>query len=186
MRYAQIDSTGRIICVGEAPDSASLEHFEHVVPEIAADVFADTHYVEEGVCTPFPTKPSLHHTWDWTSKTWIPDLDAARDAQTQAWNIWRDTQFRAGHNGYHCDDTFISELQLVLKGYERGHLAPDQLTAIRKMDNTVVQLTAAQVEALLLEVGLYRQSIYPQSWAGKDALKTLTTLEDILAGGPPT
>ena len=145
-------------------------------------------YVQNGELTPFPEKPSPHHEWDWPTKSWLPNLDAARESQRQAWNAWRDRELVAGypHNGhvFHSDDTFIGELQLLLKGYERGHLTGT--SAIRTRDNGTLQMTHAEIEGLLLLIGLHRQAIYAQSWAGKDALAGLTTLEDIVAGGPPS
>ncbi len=134
-----------------------------------------------------PAKPP-NHEWDWTTKSWLPNLDAARESQRQAWNAWRDRELVAGypHNGhvFHSDDRFMAELQLILKGYERGHLTGT--SAIRTRDNGTLQMTHAEIEGLLLMIGLHRQVIYQQSWVGKDALAGLTTLEDIVAGGPPS
>lgn len=134
-----------------------------------------------------PARPP-HHEWDWPTKSWLPNLDAARESQRQAWNAWRDRELIAGyaHNGhvFHSDDRFMAELQLILKGYERGHLTGT--SAIRTRDNGTLQMTHAEIEGLLLLIGLHRQAIYAQSWVGKDALASLTTLEDIMAGGPPS
>ena len=145
-------------------------------------------YVQNGELVPFPSKPSPHHEWDWTTKSWLPNLDAAREAQRQAWNAWRDRELIAGyaHNGhvFHSDDRFMAELQLILKGYERGHLTGT--SAIRTRDNGTLQMTHAEIEGLLLMIGLHRQAIYQQSWVGKDALAGLNTLEDIVVGGPPS
>ena len=132
-------------------------------------------------------RPTGWHEWDVASESWLPNLDAARESQRQAWNAWRDRELIAGytHNGhvFHSDDRFMAELQLILKGCERGYLTGT--SAIRTRDNGVLQMTHAEVESLLLLIGLHRQVIYAQSWAGKDALAGLTTLEDIMAGGPP-
>lgn len=134
-----------------------------------------------------PARPP-HHEWDWPTKSWLPNLDAAREVQRQAWNAWRDSELVSGyaHNGhvFHSDDRFMAELQLILKGYERGHITGT--SAIRTRDNSTLQMTHAEIEGLLLLIGLHRQAIYAQSWVGKDALASLTTLEDIVAGGPPS
>ena len=146
------------------------------------------HYVQNGELVPFPEKPSPHHDWDWPTKSWLPNLDAARESQRQAWNAWRDRELIAGytHNGhvFHSDDRFMAELQFILKGYEREYLTGT--SAIRTRDNGTLQMTPAEIENLLLLIGLHRQAIYAQSWAGKDALAGLTTLEGIMAGGPPS
>lgn len=135
-----------------------------------------------------PLQPSPFHRWDWVVRAFVPNLDAARESQRQAWNAWRDRELIAGYayNGhvFHSDDRFMAELQLILKGYERGHLTGT--SAIRTLDNGTLQMTHAEIEGLLLLIGLHRQAIYQQSWVGKDALAGLTTLEDIVAGGPPS
>ena len=132
-----------------------------------------------------PPKPE-HHEWDWVTKSWLPNLDAARESQRQAWNAWRDRELVAGyaHNGhvFHSDDRFMAELQFILKGYERGYLTGT--SAIRTRNNGTLQMTHAEIEGLLFMIGLYRQAVYSPSWVGKDALAGLTTLEDIMAGGP--
>ncbi len=188
MRYAQYDEFGRIACVGSAPDGSDISNLGRVMLDPPSDIDFNENYIFEGALKSRPSKPSAHHEWDSTTKAWLPNFDAARESQRQAWNLWRDRELIAGytHNGYifHSDDTFIGELQPLLKGYERGHLTGT--SAIRTRDNAVLQMTHAEIESLLLLIGLRRQAIYAQSWAGKDALADLTTLEDIMAGGPPT
>ena len=181
-------SDGKIARVITAlPDEASIDaQVSDGESWIHSDVYGD--YVQDGVVLRKPAQPSPHHEWDWTTKSWLPNLDVARESQRQAWNAWRDRELVVGypHNGhiFHSDDRFMAELQLLLKGYERGHLTGT--SAIRTRDNAVLQMSAAEIESLLLLIGLHRQVIYQQSWVGKDALAGLTTLEDIVAGGPPT
>lgn len=166
-------------------ENLSLGANEDAIESDDMDGFIDVNTHE---LVPFPAKPSPYHEWDWTTKSWLPNLDAARESQRQAWNAWRDRELVAGYanNGhvFHSDDRFMAELQLILKGYERGHLIGP--SAIRTRDNGTLQMTHAEIEGLLLMIGLHRQAIYQQSWVGKDALAGLTTLEDIVAGGPPS
>lgn len=187
MKYLQYEGTGKILCVGVAPDGSSLNHITNVLidpPEV--DLSDD--FVQDGAIVRRPAKPSPNHEWDWPTKSWLPNLDAARESQRQAWNTWRDSELVSGyaHNGhvFHSDDRFMAELQLILKGYERGHLTGT--SAIRTRGNCTLQMTHAEIDDLLLLIGLHRQAVYAQSWAGKDALASLTTLEDIMAGGPPS
>ena len=181
--------TGEVIKKKTSPETSKLNLVlapgEDAIEADLSGVYVDITTVRP---VPFPAKPSPHHDWDWATKSWLPNLDAARESQRQAWNAWRDRELVAGysHNGhvFHSDDTFIGELQLILEGYERGYLTGT--SAIRTRGNAVLQMTHAEIESLLLLIGLHRQVIYAQSWAGKDALADLTTLEDIMAGGPPS
>ena len=187
--YIQHNNFGQIICMGSAPDGADVSHLGTCVTQDAPfDVDLSEDYIQDGEIVRRPLSPSPHHEWDWPTKSWIPNLDAAREAQRQAWNAWRDRELIAGypHNGhvFHSDDRFMAELQFILKGYERGHLTGT--SPIRTRDNSTLQMTHAEIESLLLLIGLHRQAIYAQSWVGKDALASLTTLEDIMAGGPPS
>lgn len=171
--------------VSEDQDYMEWEHgFIATLPDYS---WVEVNGEGDRVLNTAPTKPP-HHDWDWPTKSWLPNLDAARESQRQAWNAWRDRELIAGyaHNGhvFHSDDTFIGELQLLLKGYEREYIT--STSAIRTRGNAVLQMTNAEIETLLLLIGLHRQVIYAQSWAGKDALADLTTLEDIMAGGPPS
>lgn len=179
--------TGQIIKRIQTP-AVSVEDLGLLPTEGAIECVRTDGLVQDGVFVEFPEKPSPYHDWDWTTKSWLPNLDAARESQRQAWNAWRDRELVAGypHNGhvFHSDNTFIGELQLLLKGYERGQLTGP--SAIRTRDNGTLQMTHAEIEGLLLMIGLHRQAIYQQSWVGKDALAGLNTLEDIVAGGPPS
>ena len=188
MNYLQYNSEGRILCVGSAPPGSDLSILGLVITQDEPFIFDFSEdYIQDGEIVHRPLSPSPHHDWDWTTKSWLPNLDAARESQRQAWNAWRDRELVAGypHNGhvFHSDDRFMAELQLLLKGYERGHLTGT--SAIRTRDNAVLQMTHAEIEGLLLLIGLHRQAIYAQSWTGKDALASLSTLEAIVAGGPP-
>ena len=139
------------------PDEAFIAVRDPVIARLP-----DYSYIHNGEWVHAAPAPSPHHEWDWPTKSWLPNLDAAREAQRQAWNAWRDRELIAGytHNGrvFHSDDTFIGELQLLLKGYERGVLTGT--SAIRTRDNGTLQMTHAEVESLLLLIGLHRQVIY--------------------------
>ena len=168
---------GPLSSIAEVPEALQGTPHDYILENV---------YRKEGEIKVRPPKLDWHD-WDLTSESWTPNLDAARETQRQAWNAWRDRELIAGYthigNVFHSDDRFMAELQLILKGYERGYLTGT--SAIRTRDNGTLQMTHAEIEGLLLLIGLHRQTIYTQSWAGKDALAALTTLGDIMAGGPP-
>ena len=195
--YVNYTEDGRIVgcvkCESDVPTVKSegilsMEVNEEAHDEVVAQLGTDAFYVQNEELIPSPAKPSPHHEWDWPTKSWLPNLDAAREAKRQAWNAWRDRDLIAGytHNGhvFHSDDRFMAELQLILKGYEREYLTGT--SAIRTRDNGTLQMMHIEIEELLLLIGIHRQAIYAQSWAGKDLLEGLTTLESIMAGGPPS
>ena len=181
------DGAGQIVKTVQAPD-AHVDFYGQDAIVTQQEITDTTHYVEDGELVPFPEKPSPHHEWDWPTKSWLPNLDAARESQRQNWNSWRDQELAAGyqHSGhtFHSDETFMSELHMLIKGYEQGYFTGT--SEIRTKGNVVLQMSHIEIETLLLLLGQHRQSIYRQSWTGKDALPGKATLEAIMAGGPPT
>lgn len=128
-----------------------------------------------------PVRPSEFH--DWNGSAWVENLDRAREYVRTKRTAHVDTVIQAGAtvNGklYHADDRFISELQLLMKGLDRG-LIPEPVS-IRRKDNVTEQFTALELETLALSVGVHRQIAYQMSWQAKDALAGKTTLAEILA-----
>ena len=82
MQYIQYGDFGEILCVGSAPDSADLSNMGNTITVGSiVGVGAETHYVQNSELVPFPEKPSAHHDWDWPTKSWLPNLDAAKAAK---------------------------------------------------------------------------------------------------------
>lgn len=165
-------------------DSLSSDEGTYVFGSVSKGMY----YFNDGEEVQIPTPSRRTDKWDWTAKSWLPNLDAAREAQREAWNVWRDRELVGGysHNGqvYDSDDKFMTELHIILTGYGRGYLTGT--SAIRTRDNVTLQMTHAQIEELLVLIGLHRQGIYSQSWAGKDALADLNSIESIMNAGPPS
>lgn len=185
--YIAFNETGRVLfsfrtnSIPEIPGATIAQVAENVL-DVGSVFFENGELKQKGL------RPSIHHTWDWATKSWLPNLDAARESQRQAWNAWRDRELVAGyaHNGhvFHSDETFMSELHTLIKGYEQGYFTGT--SEIRTKGNVVLQMSHIEIETLLLLLGQHRQAIYRQSWTGKDALPGKATLEAIMAGGPPT
>lgn len=142
-----------------------------------------THYVSGGEMIPFPERPSAFHEWDWGGMAWAPNLEAARERVRSTWNKHREAQLSAGvlFDGaiYHADDRFMGELQMLVTGFAKGVIT--EPVAIRRKDNVTVMMSAAQIEALMLTAGIYRQQVYAASWTAKDQLAGKATIEEILA-----
>ncbi len=182
--------TGSVRDPNENEHSAYYETAEHGVLISDRENLANgEHYVDGGEIFERPAKPAQYHEWDWGSRQWYANIGAARNAVKAQWNQWRDRELKAGYvqDGlrYHSDETFMNELSLILKAYERGHFAENSLRTIRLMDNTNMRMGWSAVENLLLQIGLQREAIYAQSWYAKDAIEEMTSIEAILAAGPP-
>lgn len=134
-----------------------------------------------GDLQPQNPRPSDFH--DWNGSAWVENLDRAREFVRSALTRNVDTVINAGAtvNGklYHADDRFLGELQLMMKGLDRGLISAP--VSIRRKDNVTEQFSELELETLALSVGLFRQIAYQMSWAGKDQLSGKTTLAEILA-----
>jgi len=185
--YFYHPETGQVMCAGKCMGHDYDLQTHPIGIKAQGDSDPRTQYVEGGALKTIPPQPSLSHVWNWNTKEWLPDADVLRASHKHAWNQWRDTTLVSGyaHDGhtFHSDDTFLGELQLLLKGYERGFLTGT--SSIRTLENEVLQMNEQEVEGLLL-MSVYRQGVYSQSWVGKDALEDPDlTYEQLLTMGPP-
>ncbi len=180
--------TGQVLQWADDPVSDPSAYVREGVGVLVSDIVPDNHYVLGGDLVAFPPRPTPYHDWEWVDREWVPNLQRAREVVQFRWSQWRDRELKAGYvqDGlrYHSDETFMNELSLILKAYERGHFAENSLRTIRLMDNTNMRMGWAAIENLLLQIGLRRESIYEQSWYWKDALESMTTVEAIMAAAP--
>lgn len=180
--------TGEVVSFGAYPADEVAHYLQPGQSWLVVERQYDQAYVQNGVIIERPPAPDRFHEWNLATKRWVPNLEAAREAQRQRWNDWREKALSSGTayglHTFHCDDRFIGEAQLLLTGYERGLLSGT--SAIRTVENETIQMDAAQIQTLLLAIGLYRQAVYAQSWQGKDALEGMNSIAEIESGGPPT
>lgn len=105
-------------------------------------------------------------------QTQIKEVEATRDI-----NLVAGCTFNG--NLYHSDDRFVSELMMLIQGYQLGIFPVEMTHSIRTKDNIIVTLTKDEIVQLTLMIGQYRQSVYQSSWTAKDALRT--QIEALLA-----
>lgn len=143
----------------------------------------DAELWDDAVGNDLPPRPAQHYRWDGPAATWVEDIALAKEIMRDRWNVWRDRELVAGFNGYHSDETFMQELLLASYGYAKGLLTG--AIDVRMLDNSITSLPLADVDLLLLQLGQRKQTIYAQSWAGKDAAQAATTVDAVLACVPP-
>jgi hypothetical protein len=72
---------------------------------------------------------------------------------------------------HHCDATFQAQVQGFVLMFQTGIIAPTATVPIRVMaDNSVVNMTQAQLIAFAGALGAYVLAAYQTNWASKDAL----------------
>ena len=71
------ENNGRIVRVGSMSESSIELNLTDGLSYGVGDAVIDRHYVENSQLVEMPEKPDENHVFDYTSKTWIPDLAAA-------------------------------------------------------------------------------------------------------------
>ena len=183
MQYIQYGDFGEILCVGSCPDSADLSNLGSVITVGSiVGVGSETHYVQNGELVPFPEKPSPYHAWDWPTKSWLPNLDAAREAKLQSVATELNARLYLPCNGFDADDTARSRISGTIARLQRGDGLPAGWVGWRDASNE--QHWAADDAATVLNhlTALSRaiedreQSLLVAAWQHK---KNLEGLEDI-------
>lgn len=182
-------TTGRINRCTNAAGQAGAGEAELDVPGANYGIDA-THYVENGALTAFPAKPSEFHDWDWPSKSWAPNLAAARTHVKGSWGRWLESKKQAGceYAGMplHSDDLFMAQVVAMVVDADLGLQLPPYV--IRRRDNVNhACATSAELKQIAKAVGAHIKSAYAASWAAKDTLDASPdlTLAEILALLPP-
>lgn len=71
------ENNGRIVRVGSMSESSIELNLTDGLSYGVGDAVIDRHYVENGQLAEIPKKPDENHVFDYTSKTWVPDIAAA-------------------------------------------------------------------------------------------------------------
>ena len=76
------DTTGRILQTAATmpPASAFDDRADVTRAETNETVSPMTHYVVDGAAVPMPAAPTIHHRFDWATKAWELNSDAAWSA----------------------------------------------------------------------------------------------------------
>ena len=193
--------SGMVLQCIKAPDSHAQYYGDDVLIVEDENVTDMTHYVDGGVLVPFPEKPSPHHEWDWTTKSWLPNLDAARAAKKTEIEAERNRRINEPliYDGKVLDadqaarDNLKAKLEEVRERVRLNVLMTPELLVWR--DNGNVTHSWPTIEAYHDWLAGYAVAMsdrgtrcYACAWHHKDALKEVNapngqpwTVESILA-----
>ena len=187
MRYAQYDEFGRIICVGSAPDGSDISNLGSVILDPPVDIDFNENYIFEGVLESRPAKPPPHHEWDWPTKSWLPNLDAARESKLQQVAAELSSRLYLPCNGFDADTVSRERISGMIARLQRGDGLPAGWIGWRDASNQQQWATddaaavLANLTALTRAIEDREQALLVASWTHKANIAALTDIDAILA-----
>ena len=185
--YIQHNNFGQIICMGTAPDGADVSHLGTTVTQDAPfDVDLSEDYIQDGEIVRRPQSPSPHHEWDWTTKSWLPNLDAAREAKLLQVSAELNTHLYLPCNGFDADKVSRERISGMIARLQRGDGLPTEWVGWRDASNQQqwatdnAETVLANLTALSRAIEDREQSLLIRCWQHKAAIAALTDVTSIL------
>ena len=136
---------------------------------------------------PTPEKPSPNHEWDWATKSWLPNLDAACNARLQEVAAELNKRLYLPCNGFDADNVSRDRISGTIARLQRGDGLPAGWMGWRDVANEMHWATddAATVLANLTTLSRAiedrEQALLVASWTHKANIAALEDIDAILA-----
>ena len=143
---------------------------------------------------PFPLRPSVYHTWDWPTKSWLPDLPAATTARKAEIDVERDRRINLplAYDGKTLDadararENLKSKLEEIQSREALDQPMPVELLVWRDADNVTRSWSAqeaykAWLEGLTIAMSERGTLIYAAAWQHKANVDALADIDAVLA-----
>ena len=187
MIYKYSLETGQILACIHAPLS-DIEHYPAGENEaiFISDVYCPDGYVENGSLLPLPESPAPHHEWDWTTKSWLPNLDAARNAKLQEVAAELDKRLYLPCCGFDADKVSRGRISGMVARLQRGDGLPAGWMGWRDFSNQQqwamddAATVLANLTALSCAIEDREQVLLVACWTHKANIATLTDIDAII------
>lgn len=173
-----------------APDAhAEFYAASGMATMIVADSGAldETHYVQNGELVPFPAKPSPHHEWDWSTKSWLPNIDSAKAAKKTRVESELARRLYLPCNGFDADPLSRERISGMIARLQRGDGLPAGWVGWRDANNDMhwaaddAAAVLANLTALSCAIEDREQALLVAGWTHKANIAALTDIHAILA-----
>ena len=149
---------------------------------------ADTEgYVEAGQFIALPARPSKYYDWDWTTKSWLPNLDAAREAKLQSVATELNARLYLPCNGFDADKVSRDRISGTIARLQRGDGLPIGWMGWRDANNDMhwadddPATVLANLTALSRAIEDREQVLLIAGWTHKANIAALEDIDAILA-----
>jgi hypothetical protein len=151
------------------------------------DVDFSEDYIQDGEIVRRPSRPSPHHDWDWTSKSWLPNLNAAKAAKKTEIETELSRRLYLPCNGFDVDNVSRERISGMIARLQRGDGLPVGWVGWRDASNDMhwvagdAATVLASLTALSLAIENREQALLVASWQHKANIAALTDIHAILA-----
>lgn len=187
MNYLQYNSEGRILCVGSAPPGSDLSILGLVITQDGLfDVSFKEDYIQDGEIVRRPPSPSPHHEWDWPTKSWLPNLDAARNAKLQEVTAELNRRLYLPCNGFDADKVSRERISGMIARLQRRDGLPAGWVGWRDASNQQQWVEDDAMTVLVNLTALSRaiedreQALLVASWTHKANIAALADIDAII------
>ena len=186
MKYLQYDAAGKILCIGVAPDGSGLDHISNVLID-PPEVDFNEDYIQDGAVVRRPQKPSPHHEWDWPTKSWLPNLAAARASKLQEVVTELNARLYLPYSGFDADNVARGRISGTIARLQRGDGLPAGWIGWRDASNQQrwaeddAMTVLANLTALSRAIEDREQALLTASWQHKANLNALEDFATILS-----
>ena len=157
------------------------------IPQTADDteVIERWYWVDDGHFVR-PPKPTDFHDWSSATKSWLPNLDAAREAKRQQVDAELGTRLYLPCNGFDADNVSRERISGTIARLQRGDGLPVGWVGWRDADNQQ-QWVADDAETVLVNLAALSRAIEDReqillvaAWQHKAIIAALTDIGAIL------
>ena len=133
-----------------------------------------------------PERPSPHHEWDWTTKSWLPNLAAARESKLQQVAAELNTRLYLPCNGFDADAVSRERISGTIARLQRGNGLPAGWIGWRDASNQqrwaedAAMTVLANLTALSCVIEDREQALLIVSWQHKANIAALTDIDAII------
>ena len=134
-----------------------------------------------------PERPSPHHEWDWPTKSWLPNLDAARESKLRQVAAELNARLYLPCNGFDADAVSRERISGTIARLQRGDGLPAGWIGWRDASNQQrwaeddAATVLASLVALSCAIEDREQALLIASWQHKANLNALEDFNEILS-----
>lgn len=146
----------------------------------------DYSYVVGGNWVSAPPQPSPHHEWDWPTKSWLPNLDAALAAKKAEIETELSRRLYLPCNGFDADKVSRERISGMIARLQRGDGLPPGWMGWRDAANEMRWATndaatvLANLTALTRAIEDREQALLIAAWQHKANIAALADIDAIL------